>query len=233
MKKLIYGILVAVCFSLSGLSAHADEITLIPADMHTACDGCVGPFDGVFDTLTGEPAVGVALWTTYDPPFGMPFEERGAVEFNISGLKNSDVTSANLMLNIVLFSGYMLPNQPIIQIYGYVGDGTIGLDDMYASNLLYTSPLLSTLGPLPPIDVTPFIRSMVAEGHPFAGFLVRDIAPQSGVLFNFKDDVPKLPVIATAIPEPSSLALLVIGLAALSWKLSSKLVRTSGARPPR
>ena len=74
---------------------------------------------------------------------------------------------------------------------------------------------------------------MVAEGHPFAGFLVRDIAPQSGVLFNFKDDVPKLPVIATAIPEPSSLALLVIGIAALSWKLSSKLVRTLGARPLR
>jgi hypothetical protein len=154
--------------------------------MRTACDGCTGPFDGVFEVFTGAPSIAPALV--------LPIEERGALEFSLLGISPVDIVSASLLLTV---AGVHSGPAPIVEIHGFVGDGTVSLTDMQISNLLQTIGPLTTREPLAPIDVTAFVLSKVSDGTLFVGFTFRDIVNASAMFCNFTTDVPKLQVITT------------------------------------
>jgi hypothetical protein len=225
--KLSYLGFIASIALLSGTRTQAGILTLTPTDMQTACDGCLAfptpPFDGVFDFFVGVPSIDPGLYPTDAPPFGSPFEQRGVLEFDLSQFTDADIVSATLLLKIFNF-GFASINRPVIEIYGFTGDGVVSLSDMTRTNdLVDTTPPLSIVGPLAPIDVTAFVQTTAIQNQPFIAFLFRDVVPESDVGFNFTDSVPMLQITTTAaIPEPSSIFLIGCGSVWLTILLRGK-----------
>jgi hypothetical protein len=85
-----HAVLAVALLVLTTSPVQADQITLTPVSMRTVCDGCRGPFDGVFEVFTGLPSIAPALLPT--------FEERGALEFSLLGINTADITSVSLLL---------------------------------------------------------------------------------------------------------------------------------------
>ncbi len=116
-----------------------------------------------------------------------------------------------------------------VSISGYTGTGTVGLADFTASPLFtggafpQTGTYLSNLPvthQLTPItqDVSSFIRMEVAHNVGFGGFLLEPTNEVIGIPGQFQVDFSSavLKVNVTSIPEPSSLALLVVGTASIA-----------------
>ena len=144
-----------------------------------------------------------------DDLFGEALVQKSAIEFSLSGL--TEISNAKLRLVASSFSPYtdVFINDPVLEIHGYVGDGTIQFSDLSVNNLLLTTPPISTLGAYT-FDVTSFVATLVAEGAAYAGFSIRDIAPNSAVTFSTSN------TLVVNVPEPEQIWLMVAGLIALA-----------------
>ena len=144
-----------------------------------------------------------------DDLFGEALVQKSAIEFSLSGL--TEISNAKLRLVASSFSPYtdVFINDPVLEIHGYVGDGTIQFSDLSVNNLLLTTPPISTLGAYT-FDVTSFVATLVAEGADYAGFSIRDIAPNSAVTFSTSN------TLVVNVPEPEQIWLMVAGLIALA-----------------
>ena len=144
-----------------------------------------------------------------DDLFGEALVQKSAIEFSLSGL--TEISNAKLRLVASSFSPYtdVFINDPVLEIHGYVGDGTIQFSDLSVNNLLLTTPPISTLGAYT-FDVTSFVATLVAEGAAYAGFSNRDIAPNSAVTFSTSN------TLVVNVPEPEQIWLMVAGLIALA-----------------
>ena len=144
-----------------------------------------------------------------DDLFGEALVQKSAIEFSLSGL--TEISNAKLRLVASSFSPYtdVFINDPVLEIHGYVGDGTIQFGDLSVNNLLLTTPPISTLGAYT-FDVTSFVATLVAEGAAYAGFSIRDIAPNSAVTFSTSN------TLVVNVPEPEQIWLMVAGLIALA-----------------
>lgn len=152
--------------------------------------------DGVFDILRPGQLVAAR--------FSSGEEQRFSLEFNIASL--SVVDDATLHLIEIRDDG------ADVDLYGYVGDGTIQLTDMGNANL--TNLIASDVGDgivnTNTIDVTGFVQGLVGNSETFAGFsFVSTSGPQyrvapSNSSISFR---PFLVINASAIPEPSGLLL--------------------------
>ena len=144
-----------------------------------------------------------------DDLFGEALVQKSAIEFSLLGL--TEISNAKLRLVASSFSPYtdVFINDPVLEIHGYVGDGTIQFSDLSVNNLLLTTPPISTLGAYT-FDVTSFVATLVAEGAAYAGFSIRDIAPNSAVTFSTSN------TLVVNVPEPEQIWLMVAGLIALA-----------------
>ena len=144
-----------------------------------------------------------------DDLFGEALVQKSAIEFSLSGL--TEISNAKLRLVASSFSPYtdVFINDPVLEIHGYVGDGTIQFSDLSVNNLLLTTPPISTLGAYT-FDVTSFVATLVAEGAAYAGFSIRDIAPNSAVTFSTSN------TLVVNVPEPEQIWIMVAGLIALA-----------------
>ena len=144
-----------------------------------------------------------------DDLFGEALVQKSAIEFSLSGL--TEISNAKLRLVASSFSPYtdVFINDPVLEIHGYVGDGTIQFSDLSVNNLLLTTPPISTLGAYT-FDVTSFVAALVAEGAAYAGFSIRDIAPNSAVTFSTSN------TLVVNVPDPEQIWLMVAGLIALA-----------------
>jgi len=146
-----------------------------------------------------------------DDLFGEAIVQKSAIEFSLLGL--TAISNAKLRLVASSFSPYtdVFINDPVLEIHGYAGDGTIQFSDLSVNNLLLTTPPISTLGAYT-FDVTSFVATLVAEGAAYAGFSIRDIAPNSAVTFSTSN------TLVVNVPEPEQIWLMVTGLIALVAK---------------
>lgn len=143
-----------------------------------------------------------------DDLFGEALVQKSAIEFSLLGL--TEISNAKLRLVASSFSPYtdVFINDPVLEIHGYVGDGTIQFSDLNVNNLLLTTPPIATLGAYT-FDVTSFVAALVADGAAYAGFSIRDIAPNSAVTFSTSN------TLVVNVPEPEQIWLMVAGLIAL------------------
>lgn len=198
-------IFATIVFLVSAPQAFA--LAISPTDLATACN----------DTFRcGAPAIGPAL--TDDPFFGGHLEQRSAIEFSLAGLTHID--NAHLRLVATAFTSYpdIFVNDPVLEIHGYAGDGTVQFEDLFVENLLLTTEPITELG-VYTFDVTSFVAGLVATGVPYAGFAFRDIVLDSGVSFFTSN------TLVVNIPEPEQVWLMMGGLLALLAKFRSKLPR--------
>jgi len=154
---------VAVTLLLCSTAPDATASTREPVVDGIIRDG--GPFgakDGIPDVVLD----GSVVQTLHVPSF----EDRGIIEFNLSGLSQPIL---NVELVLPVFSSNPFPFT--IDVFGYAGDGALTLSD-WAQGSLLTSFLYSG-EQVVTLDVTSFISSAVAAGDAFAGFNFRFAGP--------------------------------------------------------
>ena len=144
-------------------------------------------------------------------------ETRSALEFSISALpSNIIIESAELWL----IGGFFDQN---IAVHAYSGNGLVDFNDFFV-NALGTQIATFDPGPTNIIDVTNRVRSLYASGTSFAGFQLRELAlDDPTLLFSSQDPEstlrPRLDIVFTPVPEPSTFILLGAGLAGLvAWR---------------
>lgn len=153
---------------------------------------------------------------------------RLVLEFALPNVSNpADITTATLGLKT--FGGSSGQGQLEYRIFGYAGTGSLGLDTG-AAGLELAGPYYYRINfSVPPnlsaINVTEFVRSMVAAGATHAGFSVRDTNTPAGFYTDrqsivvqdspsWAGDVP--PVLTVeVVPEPSSYSLACMAAATL------------------
>ena len=205
---------------LVSLAGDADAMNIFSSDDRSGAD--FSPFDGVFTQFQGDSGGQLMAGD-------LQFEEqRFAIEFDISGVSN--------FTTVVLRVFEISDDQVDASLYGYVGNGAIELEDLNDANL--TNLLISdvddgvveTFSPVD-FDVTAFVQSLVSNGDQFAGFVARhnnsgasgEEFPRWRLRTSDDSDVagndlrPRLII----VPEPSSLALLVLGTMGLVRRLRS------------
>lgn len=203
MRTTIKAFAAATCFLLALTSSWAHALAISAADQATSCNL-------VFHC--GTPSLGPAL---SDDFFGAPLEQKSAIEFSLAGL--TEITNANLRLVANSFTGYpeIFVNDPILEIHGYSGDGTIQFADLSVNNLLLTTQPITTVG-VYTFDVTAYVAELVANGATYAGFAIRDVANNSGVSF-----FPNTLVVN--VPEPGQVWLMMLGLGMLLLRFRGKV----------
>jgi PEP-CTERM motif len=205
------------------LERHAPCATYaLPVISSAVGEGSDGSFTSFFDPTT-EGFPGNELQVR-EGSSGFLTDLRSAIEFDLSTVpRNAMVSSALLEISVDEYQGYFDGTSnidPLFEVNGYVGTGTVSLADMTAGSLL--------AGPLDPgasepyfaIDVTSFVTSHLADQ--FAGFNLSEVdAPEIGdsIWFLGAGTSRALQVaptlVVTTVPEPSTLVLAVAGFSML------------------
>ena len=144
-------------------------------------------------------------------------EDRGIIEFRLSGLAAPSISNAQLVLPIFDSNG---PFPFTIDVYTYAGDGNLTLSD-WAAGSFFTSFAFSGVEEAVALDVTSFVRSALAQNDSYAGFNLRFAVPSS-----INDNGPCLAsgsrdcgiaasLSITAVPEPGVLTLMLLGISLL------------------
>lgn len=203
-----------VVFALTIASqANAQVMTFNPSSVATGTDGQWAPpiqRDGVFDNLWGgEPAAEILPNNLTDVRF--------AVEYNISTIPLKSIID----IATLTFTEWVDGPSTVIQLHGYSGDGIVELNDMVANNLLISDISDGIVGTTV-LPVTSFITSLLNQGDPFAGFMVRDvqsnqiITPQALNYYQIRN-TPSLTISYSTVPEPSTVLLFLSGLGFTSF----------------
>ena len=179
------------CIALTLQSyGYAATANLSPADEATSCND-------IF--RCGIPHLGPALGIVDNELV----EQRAAIEFPIADIK--DLTDASLILNARI-GGLAGQGVPVIEFYGYRGDGVISFSDVSRGSLLFSEAFPSD-GPYS-FDVTTVVAGALENGWSHVGFSLRDVAFGSGL--SSRNNY--LTVTAAVIPEPETYAMLLAGL---------------------
>jgi len=157
-------------------SVSADEsVQLFPVDDGTIIDQ--SPFDGVGETVDHDQSIYVSFNSGIS-------EFRGAMEFDLSSISpSSTIVSAYLNLRL---TGKTYPTGTSsipIDLFGYSGNGTVGIDDFNAGSDIATFdgwPVWSVT-----LDVTEFLKSQMPTDY--IGFTLRTNLHRAGIWFDSLD----------------------------------------------
>jgi hypothetical protein len=181
------------------------------------------PRDGVFNSVFGNDTVTQVL----TPPVGdLGSEERTAVEFDLSSLAGSTITSVMLRLNpqgsnlnLGLSAG------EVGEVHGYAGDGTITVADMMAFGQVGTITGPTANGTVTVTLSVAWLQTLINASSSHAGLMFKGVDGPTLVTFNFAGAGATIPVASRptllietadsqAVPEPGTLWLIGGGIAA-------------------
>jgi hypothetical protein len=146
-------------------SKASAAVTLTAVADGYAIDGGVFVRDGVFDALESDSG-GLVFGIIFNPGHSESAEYRTMLEYSLSGFSPSTVIQS-ATLDLKPFISPVGANQ--VDIFGYVGNGTVELADALAGTLVSSRSFGSSFfGPLR-FDVTTFLQERVAAGDSFAG----------------------------------------------------------------
>ena len=182
---------VIACFMLVPSVARADVVIQIASADGTGWDeGPNGTWGDDGDSLD----LSSYLTASDQTGIGGTFERRAAIEFDLTTLPSRTLISATLHVQA---SGYSpSPEVPILRIYAYEGDGSIGYGDMtqttgalvgrfdfddYSSGTAWRNAVNA-------IDITSELSSLLDDGASYAGFLL--MVEQSLVGFRSIESAP-------------------------------------------
>jgi hypothetical protein len=150
-------------------SKASAAVTLTAVADGYAIDGGVFVRDGVFDALESDSG-GLVFGIDFIPGHSESAEYRTMLEYSLSGFSPSTVIQF-ATLDLKPFISPVGANQ--VDIFGYVGNGTVELADALADTLVSSRSFGSSFfGPLR-FDVTTILQERVAAGDSFAGLGVR------------------------------------------------------------
>jgi hypothetical protein len=156
---------VATMALASPLSAHVGH--RLPVVDGTVRDGLQSPKDGVADAVLD----GSVVQVLDVERASQPFEDRGIVEFDVSGFAGS---KAKIDLVLTTFDS-MGPFPFTVDVLVYAADGSLTPSDFSAgipvASFEYSGEAHVT------IDVTDAIQGRIASGNEIAGFNLRMAAP--------------------------------------------------------
>ena len=182
-------------------SAYADTIYLKPISSGTARDI---DSDGIFDLFT--PALTTGLLTP-SPTTGLSPNQRSVFEFDTTEIPYGAVIHSATFMASKGISTVIGVQDEMLLTHGFIGNGTAELADasminQLGKNYFFQSPLT---------DVTAFLSSNI--GHQFLGFSLHSnkIPGQAGNTSGII--LPSLKVEFTQVPEPSSMIMILLGLA--------------------
>lgn len=234
MRRLLLLLISTVAILLYMGTVHAGVAIVLPSDQQTSCGT---PSNPIFSFPCGDAHLGPGLGTI-PPGDSYVVEQRAAAEFPIAGIVG--LHSAILVLTATGRSPYpTLQGEPVIEFRGYQGDGSISAFDVSAGTFLFVASFPDHLATYS-FDVTNFVSEALDQGWSHVGFSLRDVAFGSSISFspwrsgngNFLQiDADLVPL--SAIPEPSSYALMLAGLCILvvsARNLSSPLRHLSARR---
>lgn len=204
-------VLSALAYLLLTVSANAAPVTISPNP--TA--------DGYADFLSGATLVADNDALLVQRTAVVDF--RSALEFDISAIP-AGMVIISADLNLYIAPPTPVPPPPRIAVQGYTGNGTIETNDFFVNNEIAQFDPVTGLNT---IDVTTFVQGEYGAGNSMVGFQLRELGTESNSFVSSNstsgDPVPSLVVTyqAPALPEPASLALVVLGVAGL--RLSRRL----------
>lgn len=227
-KQMKHIILKTIALAFLVFAANANAISFFPSDEEYIGINGLGSVNGPYSGGTMGPFVGkIDHIQSGDPSLNV--ESRGIYEFNIATLLGTTVSSASFSFRINdpaigISSCFDLIGCPAItglDIFGYVGNGTVELSDFWAVNLLDSISIndpIPALGSLVTIDVTSFISGLVNSGDLFAGFNLQAASFNGGLR------IPDGLLTITTVPEPPTVFILGLGLIGLVGLSKSKRI---------
>jgi hypothetical protein len=182
-------------------SFFVDVLGRIPSEsVYATVDGSIQdgldfPKDGIPDRVNDGTIVQVLNVARPNNPF----EDRGAIEFNISQFPPAPA-QVNLVLNRFAANG---PFPFRVDVYTYEGDGLLSLADFSAGTLFTSFDYAGES--VVRLDVTAFVAGLVNSKKTFAGFVLRTVPspiPSNGpfVAFNSIELPPPAQLSASFAP---------------------------------
>lgn len=209
MGRLLSTALLVGFLALVG-NGSAVAITITPTVDGTVRDGLTSPKDGIPDAAI-ESSVVQALDVSRPTS---PFEDRGIIEFDVSGVANQPV---NLILPVF---GSMGPFPFTVDVFSYTGDGLLTLSD-FNQGTLFTSFSFSGESNVV-VDVTSAIADVLLAGGTFAGFNLQFAVPTNielnGPFVAFNSlEIGDRPAQLDVVPLPAAIWLFLTALSGMGF----------------
>jgi hypothetical protein len=138
---------------------------------------------------------------------GPPIEDRTVLEFDVSALAPVPPTT-QLILPIQNQDQPGGPPGESIDVFTFIGNGVVQASEFFAGNFFATIPTGNVAHETLLLDVTAAVQETIANSGQFLGFR---LSTTSGRYIPQPD-----PVLSTAVPEPSTIAIITIGLLVLA-----------------
>lgn len=202
--KLIF--LVTASLLTSGFAENARALTITPSILASIHDESL---DGFGDSFNTSPFEGLLRQQAFR-------EDRAILEFDLSSIYNTNILEATLTFDLIVNNAGGSQFREF-DIFLYTGNGVADLFDFSS-----TDHIISTVGFFVSsghstynLDIAIPLQNIIDASASFAGFVFDPLGDD-----NFPTIVTNSAVTASAVPEPSSILLLTIGLLALLGSIS-------------